>query len=89
MAKNIGDQNIKIDKTHPSINAINEKYSNAAKSHQLILKPIGLIFSDNVIFSMWHNFALKKQTDRQALININKIFAYSYLTVKFCNADSL
>ena len=40
MAKNIGDQNIKIDKTHPSINAINEKYSNAAKSHQLILKPI-------------------------------------------------
>lgn len=40
MAKNIGDQNIKIDKTHPSINAINEKYSNATKSHQLILKPI-------------------------------------------------
>lgn len=40
VAKNIGDQNIKIDKTHPSINAINEKYSNATKSHQLILKPI-------------------------------------------------
>ena len=28
VAKNIGDPNIIIDETHPSINAINEKYSN-------------------------------------------------------------
>ena len=40
VARNIGDQSIKIDKTHPRINAISEKYSNATKSHQLIFKPI-------------------------------------------------
>ena len=38
--KTFGDQNIKIDKTHPRINAISEQYSNATKSHQLIFKPI-------------------------------------------------
>jgi potassium voltage-gated channel Eag-related subfamily H protein 8 len=40
VAKNICDQNIEIDETHPSINAISEKYSNATKSHQLIFKHI-------------------------------------------------
>ena len=58
MAKNIGDQNIKIDKTHPSINAINEKYSNATKSHQLILKPI----DESFVYKHISNINAKKAT---------------------------
>jgi hypothetical protein len=56
--RNIGDQNIKIDKTHPRINAISEKYSNATKSHRLIFKPIDESFVSKRI----SNINVKKAT---------------------------
>jgi hypothetical protein len=58
VAKNIGDQNIKIDKTRPSINAISEKYLNATKSYQLIFKPIDESFVSKRI----SNINVKKAT---------------------------
>lgn len=58
MAKNIGDQNIKTDKTHPSINAISEKYPNVTKWQQLIFKPIDESFVSKPI----SNINVKKAT---------------------------
>ena len=71
VAKNIGDQNIKIDKTHPSINAISEKYSNASKSHQLILK----LIDESFVSKRISNINVKKAT---GVDNISpKLFHYA------------